>query len=67
MWTGIWILCGWLTFVVMWAKDRSEGRKFKFVDTESVLSIKYQLFLCLVVFLLGPIGFILTVVEWIRR
>lgn len=59
----LWFSCGGMTFVVMWLIARREGRKFAFTDLESIYSVPFQIGASIVVFLLGPIGLALTLLE----
>ena len=62
-WWEMWLFSGALTFLVMWYIDFREGRKFTFLDSESVYSKKFQIGIVIIVFLLGPIGLAFTLFE----
>lgn len=62
-WIEVWAICGLSTFAVMAFTDFREGRKFKFIDTESVYGVGLQLFVAVIVFILGPIGLAFTLME----
>jgi hypothetical protein len=62
-WWQTWLICGALTFLVMWYIDYRNGRKFVFIDRESIYNKKIQIIVVLVVFILGPIGLAFTLFE----